>query len=51
MSHWPKQLAELLAQEFGYRSELMEVETGEVTGYFQEKLKKIHFGDFIRGLG
>ncbi len=50
MSHWPKQLAQLLGEKFGYRHELVGVAPQRVASYFQKKLERTQFEDFVRGL-
>ncbi|MDP2896135.1 MAG: CfrBI family restriction endonuclease [bacterium] len=50
MSHWPKQLAKLLAEKFSYRHELMNVAPHAVADYIQKKLQQVQFEDFVRGL-
>ena len=50
MSHWPKHLAKFLADKFGYRHKLLHQAPVDLQGYFQRKLAKVHFEDFIRGL-
>ncbi len=50
MSHWPKQLAQLLAEKFSYRHELMKIAPHLVGAYIQEKLKEVRFEDFVQGL-
>lgn len=50
MSHWPKQLAQLLAQNFAYRHELVNVAPHLIAEYFRKKLGQVQFGDFVRGL-
>lgn len=50
MSHWPKQLAHLLAEKFFYKTELLNVPSNRVGDYLQRKLKDVQFEDFVRGL-
>ncbi len=50
MSHWPKHLAMLLADRFGYRHELLSKAPSDLPGYFRRKLAQANFEDFIRGL-
>jgi hypothetical protein len=50
MSHWPKQLAQILEERFSYRHELTRMAPAFAAEYFQKKLRTVHFGNFIRGL-
>lgn len=50
MSHWPKQVAQLLSEQFGYRHELLGIPPRALPDYYQRKLKQTHFDDFVRGL-
>ena len=50
MSYWPKKLAHLLATNFAYRHELLEIPPDSLAEYFLKKLKRVKFEEFIRGL-
>jgi len=50
MSHWPKQLAHLLCEKFGYQHELIDIRPQHIANYFHRKLEQVHFEDFVRGL-
>lgn len=50
MSHWPKQLAQLLAEKFACHNDLLNLAPHKMADYFQKKLKKVQFEDFIRGM-
>ncbi len=50
MSHWPKHLAKLLADQFGYRHKLLVQPPAGLPDYFRKKLASINFENFVRGL-
>jgi hypothetical protein len=50
MSHWPKQVAKLLDDQFSYRHELATLPPSNLANYFKRKLAKTKFEDFVRGL-
>ncbi|MBI3324386.1 MAG: CfrBI family restriction endonuclease [Candidatus Omnitrophica bacterium] len=49
MSHWPKHLAKLLADKFGYRHKLLSQAPADLPSFYRRKLARVHFEDFIRG--
>jgi hypothetical protein len=50
MSHWPRELAKVLAQHFSYKHELLDLAPHEVGDYMRRKLARLHFEDFVAGL-
>lgn len=50
ISHWPRQLAQILAKEFGHRHEILQIEESSLPKYFHRKLAAINLEDFVRGL-
>lgn len=50
LSHWPKQLAQVFAQRFDYRHELLTLAPSALPGFFQRKLQRMNLENFVRGL-
>jgi hypothetical protein len=50
LSHWPKELAQVFAERFGYRHELLSLAPSALPGFFQRKLQGMNLENFVRGL-
>lgn len=50
MSYWPLELAQWLAQKFGYKSDVLNCSPSNLQPLFKNKLEAVSFENFVRGL-
>jgi hypothetical protein len=50
LSHWPRQLAQWMADRYGCHHALMNIPAAGLAAYFQKQLQTVRFEDFIHRL-
>lgn len=50
MSYWPVELAQWLFKGFHYKSDILDCKEADLPALFKQKLAKVSFEDFVRGL-
>ncbi len=47
-SYWPKQVAEVLSEETGFKAELLSVPDSEIAEYLRQSLDKVSFSELLK---